>query len=142
MATKREVLSDPESCLNRAASDEPIFVLRAKDWLCASIAVEAWCKAATNMNKHEIRKIELAQKWVTDAENWHINFMRKQSVKKEESDLFHWLFDNGAELIRNQINGEYRVRIALPDRTYMFESHHSPSAAIESAQRDGVARRV
>lgn len=43
--TKREELSNPESCLNKAADDEPIFVLRAKDML-SPLAIEAWAEAA------------------------------------------------------------------------------------------------
>jgi hypothetical protein len=41
MATKAENLSRPESCLNRAADDEPIFVLRAHDPLAAD-TVRRW----------------------------------------------------------------------------------------------------
>jgi hypothetical protein len=39
--TKREMLDDPNSCLNKAADDEPIFVLRAKD-LIAPAVVGYW----------------------------------------------------------------------------------------------------
>ena len=38
---KREELEFPTSCLNKAADDEPIFVLRAKD-PCAPAAILAW----------------------------------------------------------------------------------------------------
>lgn len=40
MSTKRENLSDPSSCLNRALGDEPIFILRASDPVAPLIVVE------------------------------------------------------------------------------------------------------
>lgn len=43
MATKREELANPNGCLNMAADDEPIFVLRANDEL-ASIVVQYWTR--------------------------------------------------------------------------------------------------
>lgn len=41
MATKREELSNPKSCLSKAADDEPIFVIRAQDKY-SSILVRLW----------------------------------------------------------------------------------------------------
>lgn len=41
MSTKREELANPNGCLNKAADDEPIFVLRANDPVASSI-VRAW----------------------------------------------------------------------------------------------------
>lgn len=41
MATKSEEIMNPNGCLNRAAPDEPIFVLRAHDPLAAGI-VDEW----------------------------------------------------------------------------------------------------
>lgn len=43
--TKKENLENPDSCLNRAADDEPIFVLRAKDVLAPRL-VACWCQQA------------------------------------------------------------------------------------------------
>ena len=40
---KRDELSNPNSCLNRAADDEPVFVLRANDENAAP-AVAAWAR--------------------------------------------------------------------------------------------------
>ena len=42
---KRDELADPNSCLNKAADDEPIFVLRAQDFL-APAAVTRWLHLA------------------------------------------------------------------------------------------------
>ena len=39
--TKRREIEDPESCLNKAADDEPLFVLRAKDLLAPAV-VRTW----------------------------------------------------------------------------------------------------
>lgn len=43
MATKAENVDDLTSCLNRAESDEPIFVLRAHDVLAPGI-VRQWAR--------------------------------------------------------------------------------------------------
>lgn len=40
---KNEEIANPLSCLNKAASDEPIFVLRANDHLAADI-VREWAR--------------------------------------------------------------------------------------------------
>ncbi|MDZ7735921.1 MAG: hypothetical protein U5P41_07330 [Gammaproteobacteria bacterium] len=39
MTTKSEAINNPGSCLNKAAADEPVFVLRAKDPLAAAIVM-------------------------------------------------------------------------------------------------------
>jgi len=41
MSLKREELANPNSCLNKAADDEPVFVLRANDPVAAKI-VRKW----------------------------------------------------------------------------------------------------
>ena len=43
MPTKSEVLADPNSCLNKAADDEPIFVLRAQD-VTAAKTIRDWAQ--------------------------------------------------------------------------------------------------
>lgn len=52
MALKRDEIADPNSCLNRAAEDEPIFVLRAKDPLAAKM-VEDWAARAVLAGLHQ-----------------------------------------------------------------------------------------
>jgi len=52
---KQQELTDPTSCLNRAQSDEPLFVLRAKDPL-ASMAVRHWITMALGVHEDEKRK--------------------------------------------------------------------------------------
>ena len=42
---KRDELSDPQSCINKAASSEPIFVLRGQDMLAPAV-VELWARLA------------------------------------------------------------------------------------------------
>jgi hypothetical protein len=48
MATKAEELANPNGCLNKAADDEPIFVLRGQD-LHADFGVDQWATAAALM---------------------------------------------------------------------------------------------
>lgn len=54
MALKRDEIADSGSCLNRAADDEPIFVLRAKDPLAAKI-VEEWSARSVLAGIHQDR---------------------------------------------------------------------------------------
>jgi hypothetical protein len=37
---KKDELADPNSCLNKSAADEPIFVLRAQDILASDIILK------------------------------------------------------------------------------------------------------
>jgi len=46
MGLKKEELSNPNSCLNKAADDEPIFVLRANDALSSQL-VRDWARKAS-----------------------------------------------------------------------------------------------
>ena len=64
---KREELSKPNSCLNRAASDEPIFTLRAKDPHAAQ-TLRHW--AAMSEGTHEPEKIEEALTLAYQMEAW------------------------------------------------------------------------
>lgn len=43
VTTKRMLLDDPNSSLNKAADDEPVFLLRAQDKLAPAI-VELWAE--------------------------------------------------------------------------------------------------
>lgn len=49
MSTKAQTIVDPESCLNRAKDDEPIFVLRANDPIAADVVL-MWA------NKYKLQK--------------------------------------------------------------------------------------
>lgn len=42
---KKDEIADPNSCLNKAADDEPVFVLRAQD-ACAPTHVRDWAEHA------------------------------------------------------------------------------------------------
>jgi hypothetical protein len=45
---KSQEISDPRSCLNKAADDEPVFVLRAHD-VIAPVIVDEWANMAESM---------------------------------------------------------------------------------------------
>lgn len=53
---KRDELAAPRSCINTAAEDEPVFVLRAKDPLAAE-TVRFWCREAIKRTAHEHEKV-------------------------------------------------------------------------------------
>jgi hypothetical protein len=74
---KCDELSNPKSCINRAADDEPVFVLRAHD-PCAPEIVREWADAyATRkeenggvMNDEQRAKYQEARALATQMEVW------------------------------------------------------------------------
>lgn len=70
---KSKEVSDPNSCLNRAADDEPIFVLRAHD-VTMPAAIDAWIdyriKAGKNMPNDP--QIVEATRLAHQAEEWRL----------------------------------------------------------------------
>jgi len=50
---KSKELSDPNSCLNRAKDDEPIFVLLGRD-LAAFSTIQQWVTSRIVLNKNKI----------------------------------------------------------------------------------------
>ena len=49
---KRDEILDPNSCLNRAASNEMIFVLLARD-KAAPFAIRSWCDERIRIGKNK-----------------------------------------------------------------------------------------
>jgi len=66
---KRDEQIDPESTWNRAAQEEPLFVIRAKDKLSASM-VRQWAEAAAMTGAHEPEKIQEARELAEIMESW------------------------------------------------------------------------
>jgi len=73
---KREEIANPDSCLNRAEDDEPIFVLRAHDKTVPSV-IRAWANGYAfekgglgRMNARELEKYNAALDIANKAENW------------------------------------------------------------------------
>jgi hypothetical protein len=64
---KKHEIADPKSCLNKAAADEPVFVLRAKDPLAPDI-IRLW--AAEAQGVHEVEKCTEANQIADDMESW------------------------------------------------------------------------
>ena len=64
---KREELATPTSCINKAAPDEPVFVLRGKD-LCSAYAVRQWANVAEQGGHHGPEKIAHARAWADEME--------------------------------------------------------------------------
>lgn len=72
---KQAELATPTSCLNKAAPDEPVFVLRAKDPFAAQ-AVRLW--AAMAEGTHEPDKVHEALKLAETMEEWREARMPKE----------------------------------------------------------------
>ena len=68
---KRDELALPDSCLNKAADDEPVFVIRAKDAV-AMATVMAWSnfRIVNGMNKPDDAKIQEATAWCNLVAEW------------------------------------------------------------------------
>jgi hypothetical protein len=64
---KKEELAQPTSCMNKAAPDEPVFVLRAKDPFAAQ-AVRLW--AAMAQGHHEDDKLCEAADLADHMDRW------------------------------------------------------------------------
>lgn len=64
---KKQELSVPNSCLNKAASSEPIFVIRGKDIL-APMLIRHWATMAEGV--HEAEKVHEARGLADEIERW------------------------------------------------------------------------
>lgn len=54
MKTKAQELADPNSCLNKAADDEPVFTLRAQDRFAPAI-VSAWAARVNSLSPEKAK---------------------------------------------------------------------------------------
>lgn len=77
---KHKELADPNSCLNRAANDEPVFVLRANDPLAPKI-VRRWAdeydrskrlQQSGTLTEPQVRKLHEARRLADDMEEWQL----------------------------------------------------------------------
>ena len=71
---KKDELATPTSCLNKAGSHEPVFVLRAKDPL-AAMTVRHWATMAHGF--HEPAKIDEAFSLAMEMDRWYDKFFRE-----------------------------------------------------------------
>ncbi len=67
---KHQELSDPTSCINKAADNEPVFVLRANDPL-ASRVIRYWASLAP-AGGHELSKAVEAMQVATLVDSWRL----------------------------------------------------------------------
>ena len=63
---KRQELSRPDSCLNRARPDELIFVLLARD-AAAPAAIRAWVEERIRLGKNAVDDQQIAEALVLAA---------------------------------------------------------------------------
>jgi len=71
MGLKKLEIANPNSCLNKAEENEPIFVLRAQDKL-SPILIEAWASFAELVNC-DPSKVFKARECAKDMREWGIN---------------------------------------------------------------------
>jgi hypothetical protein len=72
---KRDELANPNSCINKAAADEPIFVLRAQDILAPEV-VRRWARLARSRGTSEIKAAE-AFALADQMEIWQVDHTAK-----------------------------------------------------------------
>jgi len=65
---KREEINNPDSCLSKAADDEPVFVLRAQDKL-APILIDLWATLAVERGLPDEKALE-ARGQALKMRNW------------------------------------------------------------------------
>jgi len=82
---KREEIENPESCLNKAASDEPLFVLRANDEN-APASVAAWARDYIvgkggwgNMSDNQKKKYAEAMDIASSMRIWQMHHHKRKS---------------------------------------------------------------
>lgn len=66
---EREAAARGEGCLGKAADDEPVFVLRAQDYI-APWAVKSWVSHALATNRVPSAKIEEAMRLCDQMRKW------------------------------------------------------------------------
>lgn len=66
---KQNELADPQSCLNKAAIDEPLFVLRASDPI-APMVVYIWASLNVQLGVHGQQKSVGAWACAVKMEDW------------------------------------------------------------------------
>lgn len=71
MALKKDELANPASCINKAADDEPVFVLRAKDPEAVE-TVRTWASNARTRGTHEPEKIDEAFQLADQMAAWRL----------------------------------------------------------------------
>lgn len=80
---KKDEIANPNSCLNRAQDDEPIFVLKASDASAPTVIVE-WCshyherhRKAKTLTKERLAKESEALKLARQMEAWRLEHPEK-----------------------------------------------------------------
>lgn len=94
MSTKTENILDPNSCWNRAESEEPVFILRANDDV-APANVILWAQqylsskgGLRNMNHTQVAKYENALQIARQMREWrHTKLFGKPGSGNHEDDI-------------------------------------------------------
>lgn len=79
---KRDELASPDSCINRAADDEPVFVLRAKDPTFGAV-IREWIelRIAAGIDDRSDPKLTRAAALIALAEQWRRDNMTKLMIE-------------------------------------------------------------
>lgn len=83
MSTRVQMLTDQNSCLMKAAEDEPLFVLRARDPLAAE-CVRYWANRAISTGSHEPDKGMSAHTIADAMLEWRRKWVDRHTKKGED----------------------------------------------------------
>lgn len=78
---KRDELTNPESCMNRARDDEWTFVLLGRD-VAATVAVRAWINERIRLEKNTRDDPQ-----IKEAEQWIESVLREQAKRELDRGL-------------------------------------------------------
>lgn len=115
---KANELASAESCLNKAADDEPIFVLRAKDRIAPKI-VRTWALEAHGI--HDEEKCRAASELAHDMERWRLDNVTDSEPPYTVEEAKRWAEENGQRLDKERLECEdpsvLKVAEMMPDRS-------------------------
>lgn len=84
MALKRVEMTNPDSCLNKADADEPVFVLRAHDRLAAD-TIRHWAGLRLAQRGPQDHKAREALECADSMDRWRENELAKLFDDNEEA---------------------------------------------------------
>lgn len=83
--TKRDEIYDSNSCLSKAALDEPLFVLRGSDPVAPN-TIRHWAKLAKAWKAHDDDRQKDALKWADEMEAWWRSKHRQDEAGEQQGD--------------------------------------------------------
>lgn len=142
---KREELSNPNSCLNRAADDEMLFVLRGSD-VAAPDTVRAWCRSRIEAGKNTKRDsqilealawaeaVEEQQKRRTITIGINVTYKSIDAARQQADTMLRQLESGGPVFAQLSVEDATAVAVALREAAWRDEKAEQERAAAVQQQ--------